>query len=99
MSTGREKALSAYHQAQETGDWQAAAELLFKAMPKPRKRRGRRGDCIWPPPIIETRFACGYAIAFSTWTKAGKDPDSSRVLIGPRLSVLSLQLLPCANSV
>ncbi len=83
MSTGREKALLAYYQAQETGDWQAAAELLFKAMPKPRKRRPRRGDCIWPPPIIETRFACGYAVAFSTWTKAGKEPDFER---GKRLA-------------
>ncbi len=78
MSTAREKALHAYRQAQETGDWQAAAELLFKAMPKARKRSGRKGDCIWPPPIIETTFECGYRVAFSTWTRAGREPDFER---------------------
>ncbi len=83
MSTGREKALEAYRQAREPGDWQAAAELLFKAMPKPRKKRGRKGDCVWPPPIVETRFACGYRVAFSTWTRAGEDPDFER---GKRLA-------------
>lgn len=76
--TPLERAESAYEQAKLTGDWQTAAELLFKVRKKPRKMSLRKGKCRYPFPIAVATFADGIVTAMGFFTPEGKPIDWPR---------------------
>ncbi|MCH8113238.1 MAG: hypothetical protein IH905_15020 [Proteobacteria bacterium] len=76
--TPLERAESAYEQAKLTGDWQTAAELLFKVRKKPRKVGLRKGKCRYPFPIGVATFADGRVATMGFFTPEGKPIDWAR---------------------
>ena len=76
--TPLERAESAYEQAKLTGDWQHAAELLFKVRKKPRKVGLRKGKCRYPFPIAVATFADGRVATMGFFAPEGKPTDWDR---------------------
>ena len=79
-----ELAESAYEQAKLTGDWQTAAELLFKVRKKARKTTLRKAKPRYPFTIGVATFADGMVATMGFFSPEGKPIDWARAAHGDR---------------
>ena len=76
--TPLERAEAAYEQAKLTGDWQTAAELLFKVRKKARKVSLRKAKPRYPFTIGVATFADGRVATMGFFSPEGKPIDWAR---------------------
>ncbi len=76
--TPLERAESAYEQAKLTGDWQTAAELLFKVRKKARKTTLRKAKPRYPFTIAVATFADDRVATMGFFSPEGKPIDWAR---------------------